>query len=285
MKRNRGGSRAALARVQAAAEPTGDGHLATLLLQRRFAIPDGLRAWRTQICCVNRALSLSVMLRQQPPPLPLPPLPPLPKLVLVWDHPRAWGELSTTAVQEFAAAALKDGSSCRRLEKLAGLGCNGEHAGNCDRDLDIDSRTQVHTQRCAQDVRLLMQRKPICQCAHLWSGFHQDRLLLPNPLDRAIVQFDLPMINVWKHRISAKQSMVLPHLVWASLHEHDEAAFRRVFMPGGAGQVSDFWHSMQVRKAVWSVSMPGSKSSICYSGHLLCIRIHIAPEAYVLSSG
>lgn len=51
---------------------------------------------------------------------------------------RAWGELASTAVQEFAAAAVKDGARCHRLAKLASLGCNGEYPGNCERDLDSD---------------------------------------------------------------------------------------------------------------------------------------------------
>lgn len=57
---------------------------------------------------------------------------------------RAWGEMTTTTLQELAAAAVRDGAKCQRLTKLAGLGCNGEHPGNCDRDLDTSNNALVY---------------------------------------------------------------------------------------------------------------------------------------------
>ncbi len=103
---------------------------------------------------------------------------------------------------------MKDGAKCCRLQKLASLGCNGEHPGNCDRDLD--------------------------------------KLLVANPVESALFKVSLPMVTPLKQRVTAEQSLLMPHLLWAALYDSDPATFQRLFIPAGPQQVSAFWESMQV---------------------------------------
>lgn len=49
---------------------------------------------------------------------------------------RAWGAISSTFVQQIAAAAIADGATCTKLDRLSRIGNNGLTPGNCDRDLD-----------------------------------------------------------------------------------------------------------------------------------------------------
>ena len=56
------------------------------------------------------------------------------KLYLLWSS----GEMSATAVQEIAHAAVQDGTTSAEVAKLAALGCWGAHPGNCKRDLASD---------------------------------------------------------------------------------------------------------------------------------------------------
>ena len=47
---------------------------------------------------------------------------------------RAFGHMSANTIREIAAAAQPDGCKCKQLALLAGIGANGVHPQNADRD-------------------------------------------------------------------------------------------------------------------------------------------------------
>ena len=125
-----------------------------------------------------------------------------------------FGDLSSTSVQRLAAKAVADhADSPGLLKQLAGLGTNGKHSSNIDRDL------RALVQRLAPDV--------------------------PEPVDVMIPMEYKRFIAGPAVELTAAHSIHPPFAWFSFLYNRSEADFRARFLGGATGDMHDaleqFW--------------------------------------------
>lgn len=75
-------------------------------------------------------------------------------------------------------------------------------------------------------------------------------MLHKNPIEKAIVNIQVPIIDVYRKRAVAEQSILMPHLVWSEMYESNAEMFRKVMIPSGSRQIADFWNSIEGHPAL-----------------------------------
>ena len=120
---------------------------------------------------------------------------------------RAFGHMSANTIREIAAAAQADGCKCKQLALLAGIGANGVHPQNADRDL-----------RC---------------------------LLIPTPLTSILRILTVPLKLHLLQVKEVDCQILYPHELFAALYQFHPAVFIQRLCGGAVSNVTNFWSSMK----------------------------------------
>ena len=118
----------------------------------------------------------------------------------------AWGELSATAIQAIAHAAVSDGATHPQLTALAQVGCQGRFPANCHRDVASAMQT-VATQNCLSSMRVHLKK-------------------LPNGI------------------VSAEHKLLLPHEMFSMLYHKHRDQFQMRILGGSQSRIPEFWAGM-----------------------------------------
>lgn len=119
----------------------------------------------------------------------------------------AWGDLSTPAIQEIAAAAVADGASSKQIVILAGLGSSGRFPN------------------------------------HMYSELMTK--LKPCVIRNSLAEFSLCLRRPPKAIIQVSQPMLLPHVLFATLYHNHRERFVEALCGGSVERIPAFWSAMQ----------------------------------------
>ena len=117
-----------------------------------------------------------------------------------------WGYLPAYKVQQYAAAAVKDGSEHPDLLKLSRVGSAGRNPQTCKPDLE--------------------------------------RLLQSSEFHIAIETFEIPLKRGAFGTAMVGQAILLPHVLFSVMYHHYRDAFDKYIL-GSAGRVAQFWADMR----------------------------------------
>ena len=119
----------------------------------------------------------------------------------------AWGEMSTPAIQQIAAAAVADGATSREVTLLAGLGSNGRYPNH------------MHTE--------LLKH------------------LQPTKVSGALTEVDIAMKRPPHAIVRMKHPMLLPHELFATIYTHHRDRFFEVLCGGSEANIEQFWAEVE----------------------------------------
>ena len=118
----------------------------------------------------------------------------------------AWGEMSTPAIQQIAAAAVEDGADSLEIAILAGLGSGGRFSSHMHSEL-LKHLQPTKVNEALSEVNIFMKR-------------------LPNGI------------------IQSKHPMLLPHELFATMYEHHRERFIEVLCGGSLATIEMFWQDV-----------------------------------------
>ena len=121
-------------------------------------------------------------------------------------HKWSWGEMSAPLLQQISAAAMQDGLPHLELQKLASLGSNGKFPNNMHHELTLK-----------------LQASPVAEAMSTMSvHFKKDG----------------------EGSVESKISLLLPHELFAMMHQKHPQQFIQKFCGGGYDQINKFWDDM-----------------------------------------
>ena len=112
-----------------------------------------------------------------------------------------WGDMSALQLQKTAAAAVADGADHRELKLLASIGSHGTMANNCHRDLAQYRLQKPEIERALTNITIWMRKAPL-------------------------------------RTLEAQQQILLPHELFAAVHQYHPDAFRTHILGGGPAKFS-----------------------------------------------